>query len=422
MIDQQQTITLLGSAGGAAKAILSILNQAAVDKKDPIYRFISRCRIHLVDYKQKEQAYFYRLFPHLQNQFAFHQFDLKDTKKFIEHLKNTQSTIVIDTSWADTVEMLEGCNKLGVKYVNTALENTMVDENEELYEGFPLMERFRHFEKFKDQFTNTAAIIGSGMNPGVVQWMAIELLKESGGESPLGCYIVEHDSSFFKNKTKAKENVIYTTWSPECFLDEAIASYPMFMREHTPLFLYEDVYNVEFKVTLGNKQFHGCLMPHEEVYTLGKLFNMESGFLYKVNDHTTELIRSNLGDVDALWDYEMKVLDPCDAVLKGEDLVGVLLVYKDREQYMYNVLSNKDVFSKFKTSATYFQVACGVYAALSVLLLDAIPKGVYYVDELLLNTQNRYGEYLAYYMTDFVKGENPQTDGLLLNRMRRVDS
>ena len=89
---------------------------------------------------------------------------------------------------------------------------------------------------------------------------------------------------------------------------------------------------------------------------------------------------------------------------------------------MYNVLSNKAVFSKFKTSATYFQVACGVYAALSVLLLDAIPKGVYYVDELLLNTRNRYGEYLAYYMTDFVKGENPQTDGLLLNRMKRVDS
>jgi hypothetical protein len=302
--------------------------------------------------------------------------------------------------------------------VNIALENTMIDENEELYEGFPLIERIRYFEKFKDEFSNSSAIIGSGMNPGVVQWMAIELLKKDSEERPLGCYIVEHDSSFFKNKKIAKENVIYTTWSPECFLDEAILSYPMFMKHNTPLFLYENVYDLEFKVTLGTKQFYGCLMPHEEVYTLCKLYNMEGGFLYKVNDHTTELIRSNLDDVDKLWDYEMKVLDPLDAKLEGEDLVGVLLVYQNKERYMYNVLSNELIFSQYKTNATYFQVACGIYASLSVLLLDQIPKGAYYVDELLLKTSNNYGQYLTYYMTDFVTGENKHTDGLLLQRMK----
>lgn len=420
MNDQRKTITILGSAGGVAKSILSILNQSAVDEKDPIHHFISSCMIHLIDHKQKEKDYFCRLFPHLQNQFAVHQFDLKDTGKFIEHLKSTQTTIVIDVSWADTVDMLNCCDKLGVKYINTALENTMIDENEELYKGFSLIERIRYFEKFKDQFTNTAAIVGSGMNPGVVQWMAIELLKEKKEEPPLGCYIVEHDSSFFKNKKNAKEKVIYTTWSPECFLDEAIACYPMFMSQHTPLFLYENVYDFEFKVTLGKKHFYGCLMPHEEVYTLCKLYNMEGGFLYKVNDHTTELIRSNLDDVAKLWEYDMKVLDPLEAALKGEDLVGVLLVYKDRERYMYNVLSNESIFSKYKTNATYFQVACGLYAALSVLLMDQIPKGVYYVDDLLLKTNNHYGQYLAYYMTNFVTGENNHTDGLLLQRMKKM--
>lgn len=422
MNHQQKIISILGSSGGVAKSILSILNQSAVDSKDPIHHFISSCRIHLIDVKQKEKKYFYKLFPHLKGQLVFHEFDLKETETFLEHLKSTKTTIVIDTSWADTAEMVKCCDQLGVQYINTALENTMIDENEELYEGFQLLERIRCFEKVKAQFTNTTAIIGSGMNPGVVQWMAIELLRENEEELPLGCYIVEHDSSFFKNKKKAKKNVIYTTWAPECFLDEAIASYPMFMSQHTPLFLYENVYDVEFKVTLGKKKFHGCLMPHEEVYTLGKLFNMEGGFLYKVNDHTTKLIRSNLDDVDKLWEYEMKVLDPQDAVLKGEDLVGVLLVYKDKERYMYNVATNKEIFAKYKTNATYFQVACGLYAALSVLLLNPIPKGVYYVDELLLQTKNQYGDYLTYYMTDFVKGENPHTDGLLLQRMKKADS
>ena len=321
----------------------------------------------MVDSRQQEKEYYDRLFPNLKDHIDLHEFDLKDLKKFTDHLKHTKTSLVVDVSWADTVEMLQCCDQLGVNYVNTALENTMVDENEELYEGFGLIERLRHLEKHKDKLVNSSAIIGSGMNPGVVQWMAIELLKtDTSDETPIGCYIVEHDTSFYKDKKMAKENVVYTTWSPECFLDEAILSYPMFMKNHIPLFLYEKVYDVEFKVTLGDKQFYGCLMPHEEVYTLGKLYDMEGGFLYKINDHTTELIRSNMDDLDKIWDFEMKVLDPLDATLEGEDLAGVLLVYKDKERYMYNVSRNDTIFAEYKTNATYFQVACGIYAALAV--------------------------------------------------------
>lgn len=419
MKDKGKVITILGSGGGVAKSILSILNKSVKDVDDPIYHIVSKSKIHLVDHKQKKKEYFRDLFPNLKDYIVLHQFDLKDNKNFIKHLKETKTSLVIDVSWADTVEMLECCDQLGVNYVNTALENTMIDDNEDLYEGFGLIERLRHLEKHKDKFINSTSIIGSGMNPGVVQWMAFELLKaDSSDELPLGCYIVEHDTSFYKNKKRAKQNVIYTTWSPECFLDEAILSYPMFMKNHIPLFLYEKVYDVEFKVTLGDKQFYGCLMPHEEVYTLGKLYDMECGFLYKINDHTTDLICSNLDDVDKLWGYEMKVLDPLKSRLDGEDLAGVLLVYQDKERYMYNVSNNESIFAEYKTNATYFQVACGIYASLSVLLLDQIAKGAYYVDELLLKTNNHYGDYLTYYMTDFVIGENEHSEGLLHQRMK----
>ena len=412
-------ITILGSGGGVAKSILSILNKSVHDEKDPIHHIIKGSRIHLVDNKQKEEVYFHSLFPNLKDHIVLHQFDLTDNDNFINHLKDTKTTLVVDVSWADTVEMLQCCDQLGVNYVNTALENTEVDDNEDLYEGFGLLERLRHLEKHKDNILNSSAIIGSGMNPGVVQWMAIELIKgDSSDELPLGCYIVEHDTSFYKDKNVAKENVVYTTWSPECFLDEAILSYPMFMKNHIPLFLYEKVYDVEFKVTLGDKQFYGCLMPHEEVFTMGKLYDMEGGFLYKINDHTTELIRANIDDLEKIWDFEMKVLDPLDAPLEGEDLAGVLFVYQDKERYMYNVLSNDSIFAQYKTNATYFQVACGIYAALSVMLFDQIPKGAYYVDELLLKTTNHYGDYLTYYMTDFVTGENKHSDGLLHQRMK----
>ncbi|WHX98208.1 S-adenosylmethionine decarboxylase related protein [Neobacillus sp. DY30] len=418
MKDHQTVISIFGSAGGVAKSVLSILNHSASDTKDPIHHLITNSPIHLIDLKQKEPQYYQNLFPHLTNQIHCHQFDLKDKAQVKNHLTGTKTSIVIDVSWADTVEMLQCCDELGIKYVNSALENTYIDDHEEQFAGFPLIERIHYFEKHKDMFKNTSAIVCSGMNPGVVQWMAFELMNQNGDEQPLGCYIVEHDTSFFKKKSQAKKNVIYTTWSPECFLDEAISCYPMFMKKGTPLFLYENVYDIEFKVTLGKKIFYGSLMPHEEVYTLGQLYDMESGFLYKVNEHTTKIIRDHIDDTDVLWDFEMKVLDPQEAPLTGEDLVGVLLAFPDKERYMYNVLDNERIFAQYKTNATYFQVACGIYASLSVLLLDNIPNSVYYVDELLLKTTNQFGQYLTHYMTDFVIGENPQTDGLLLDRMR----
>lgn len=207
--------------------------------------------------------------------------------------------------------------------------------------------------------------------------MSLELMKMYPEEIPLACYIVEDDTFFFQDKSLAKKNEIYMTWSPECFLDEAIMSYPMFMQNHTPLFLHEDVYALDFKVTLGTKEFYGCLMPHEEVYTLAQLFNFESGFIYKVNDHTTNVIRENLGNTEDIWDFKFKVLNPAESPLDGKDLIGVLLVFKDKEVYMYNTLSNKVIFDQYQINATYFQVACGLYSALATLLLDQLLKGIF---------------------------------------------
>lgn len=415
-------ISILGSSGGVAKAVLSILSKSLQDKNDPIHKLIYNCQIHLIDKKQKDISYFHQLFPNLKEKIFLYEFDLENTIRFKEHIKNTKTTLVIDVSWADTVKMLKCCNELGVSYINSALENTAVDEDVDgEYEGFTTSKRYEFFEKYKNNFLNTTSIICSGMNPGVVQWMALKMIKENDNTIPKACYIVEEDDSFYIDESIAQKDTIYTTWSPECFLDEAILSYPLFMKQNTQLFIYEEVYAIEFKVTLGEKQFYGCIMPHEEVLTLGELYNMEVGFIYKVNDHTTQVIRENIDNLDILWERPMKVLDPSEYPLKGQDLVGVLLVYDDKEVYMYNALNNKEIFDQYKVSATYFQVACGIYGAIAAILLDNIPKGIYYVDNLLLKTDSQYGEYLSYYMKEFVIGENEISDGLLLDRIKIIN-
>ena len=152
-------------------------------------------------------------------------------------MKNTNTELVIDVSRADSVEILRCCNEYGIKYISTALESSQLDEADSLNDGFLLKERLRVYEENKNTFKNTSAIIGSGMNPGIVQWMAIDLMNQFPSEKPLACYIVEHDNSFYENPTLAQKNTVYTTWSPDCFLEEAVTSFPMFVKENIPIFL-----------------------------------------------------------------------------------------------------------------------------------------------------------------------------------------
>ncbi|MBT2658056.1 S-adenosylmethionine decarboxylase related protein [Bacillus sp. ISL-18] len=418
MNDRKLVLTILGSAGGLARSLLALLNKASLDQHDPIQQKLYNSTIHLIDYKQRPLDYYQRICPNLIHQLTIHQMDLKDTIILRNFLKESHTALVIDVSLADSVEMLDCCNQLGVHYVNSALENIYIQDHANDYKGFPLIERLRFFEKYKQDYTNLKAIICSGMNPGVVQWMAIELMNHYPNEQPLACLIVEHNSSFLKLQTAANKNAVYTTKPPDRFLTTAIQNFPMFMQNRTPLFLNEQVYDLGFRATLGDKQFHGCLLPNEAVYFLCKQYDMEGGYLYKVNDHTTSLIRENVNHPDKIGKLDKTILAPLLSPLDGENLVGVLLIYPDKERYMYHGLSNEGSMERFNTNAAYFQAASGLYAALAVILNDGIPNGVYSVDELLLKTTNHYGQYLSCHLTDFVCGENTQTDGLLLERMK----
>ncbi|WP_373233064.1 S-adenosylmethionine decarboxylase related protein [Cohnella sp.] len=417
--NRARSFTLLGSSGGLAKAVLSLLNAAVTDNNDPIHGILVQTELHLIDLNQREPLYYSDLYPNLFSRLHLHQMDLNNLQAFKQHLVDTDSRLVIDVSWADTLEMLNCCNELAIPYVNSALENKAVDEDPTLY-GFPLTERYDRFEDQKAHFTNTHAIVCSGMNPGVVQWMAFQLQQENPDRTPLACYVVEHDSSFFTDALYVQPQTLYTSWSVECFLDEAILSYPMFVKGHVPHYLHEEVYSAEYKVRLGEKQFYGCLMPHEEVLTLGMLRDWEVGFIYRVNDLTTGLIRNHLDHVDELWDWNQQILEPSLGDVSGEDLVGVLFVYDNEEKYLYNVMNSRDIYPIYRTNATYLQVACGVYAAIACILLDPVPRGVHYIDELLQIGGSRYGDYLSTHMKTFVRGTNDRSDGFLLQRRREA--
>jgi saccharopine dehydrogenase-like NADP-dependent oxidoreductase len=422
MTNERLVMTLLGSGGGVGKAVLALLEQVLQDTNAPLHAALASSTIHCIDAKPLQlETDYTTYYPQLASHLVLHQFDLQDTERFKQHLVDTASVLVIDASWADTIAMLECCNELAIAYVNTALESAEVDRRNEL-EGFTLIERYARFKESRSSFTSLKAIIGSGMNPGVVQWFAISLMQEQPDKLPLACYIVETDNSFYADRAMLQPNTVYSTWSPECYLDEAILNYPMYVSNHMPLFLYRQVYEQTFLVRLGLTSFEGCLMPHEEVLSLGERFPFELGFIYKVNEVTTDILHSHLNDADELWDWKHQLLDPRDAELEGSDLVGVLLVYDDHERYLFNVMENKEIFEAYGTNATYFQVACGLYGGICSLLLGEVPKGAHWVDELSDDGIKAYGDYISYFMKPFVRGTNDSSDGLLLQRLREWNS
>ena len=76
------SITLLGSAGGAAKAVLAILNQAIANEKDPIYKVLKNAKFHLVDIKQKDRNYYDELFSNLKDQLYLYEINLQNVVEF----------------------------------------------------------------------------------------------------------------------------------------------------------------------------------------------------------------------------------------------------------------------------------------------------------------------------------------------------
>ncbi|EFM10390.1 conserved hypothetical protein [Paenibacillus curdlanolyticus YK9] len=413
-------ITVLGSSGGVARALLTLFEHSLLDEHSPLHACLANSRIHGIDREQKPRSYYRSFAPELSARLKLHQLDLTDAESLKEHCVRTNTQLVIDLSWADTRSMIACCDELGISYVNTALEDEEVDEEPEL-ETTSLLERIDRFDAAESTYKRVKAIVCSGMNPGVVQWMAVELMKENPDKKPRAIYVVEKDDTFYEDPSLVKPNTVYVTWSPECFLEEAVSNFPVYSIGETTYMIYGNVYDREYEVRMGDITFSGCIMAHEETIALAEDYEVESAFIYRVNDYTTEQIYDNLDDTDELWKYDQKLLHPDDGKLVGGDLIGVLIVYDDHERYMYNHVTNEEAYAEFKTNATYLQVASGVYAAASVLVLDSVESGVHWVHDLAEAADSRYGDYVMYYLREFVTGTNDSTDGMLLQRVVEDD-
>ncbi len=374
---QKPNFLILGASGGVANAVLHYLSH----HRDLFSRLI------LIDKNSKILKD--PFIDHKGLDYKFEKIDLKFPEKESEYLnilKNHQIDIVLDLTDADSAPLLEATNKAGISYVNTALNS----EAETAKEILPPI-----YAK-KDLLNNAAHILCAGMNPGNVNMWARYGIEKFG--VPQEIIHMEYDTSKIASHWHPA-----VTWSLKEFLVECVRDPGGKVLaggkivETLPNALQKRVYmkNLLSPVMKLKQYPYGFMIIHEENFTISKKYGVPSKFIYAIHTKTMDNLIKIYSEKGAVTREELCLADNTTEILDGSDSIGVMLDYPDKKVYYWNSVPNVAMIG---TSATYFQVAVGVFSALFTLLFDDLEKRVHFTEEL-------FDTHFKHYMFDNLRVE-----------------
>ncbi|HOI45145.1 MAG TPA: saccharopine dehydrogenase C-terminal domain-containing protein [Candidatus Aminicenantes bacterium] len=284
-------------------------------------------------------------------------------------LKDKHVDIVLDVTDDETLPLFHATDRAGVNYVNTSI-NGPKKTHEQILELWDQ----------RDQFNNGVHILGTGMNPGIVNMWARHGIEKFG--LPLKITIFEYDSS----QTAACDHPM-VTWSVKQFLEEVSGEPSIVMagrdqpREYHPNAI-ENRINMKpiLSPILPLEEYpEGFIVPHEEVVSLSQKYDLPVKFVYAINIRTMRALIDAYRRTGRLFLEDILLGDNTELTLKGADNIGVLLEYPDKRVYYFNSIANSAITG---TNATYTQVVTGVIAALLTLAADRLERGAYFVEDL----------------------------------------
>lgn len=135
-------------------------------------------------------------------------------------------------------------------------------------------------------------------------------------------------------------------------------------------------------------------IPHEEIYTIINLNPLCKlcAFLYSAPQKLQEHLIQLRGE-QSLLQNEIPVLHD----IEGYDCVGIL-IYDDSKNltYTYNKANHQHCFKEYSCNGTSWQVACGIYVALTIMpFLDLgsytfsnVPKSLFHIIDKTLENLN----------------------------------
>jgi len=166
----------------------------------------------------------------------------------------------------------------------------------------------------------------------------------------------------------------------------------------------------------------GHRVLHEENLTIAHKYNIPSKFIYAVNIKTMDILDKIYKKKKNILKKNLILGDNTNRILEGSDSIGVLLKYPNKKVYYFNTIPNIAVIG---TSATYTQVAIGIFAALLTLIFDKVKPGIHFVEDLYhANFKNYMFENMRVQEFVFKKNKlssyNPEIKIKESNKFKRV--
>ena len=268
-------------------------------------------------------------------------------------------TQVIEVADVDTLEFSKVCAKHGADHVTATIQTGEEDT-------MPAVHRV--FEQVKAE--RGSQLLGSGMNPGVVNALVLagieEFTKRAGATPDLyAIYITEQDTT--RRATPSKGDVFEMSWSPRHALGELLETHASYYSDGEQHCFEHPPHLASYDVRCGADQVVAMLTPHEEVVSLGTRFApVECAFLYAVPRQAEEALHRHPDRKAEDW-KTTKLFPPYATDLVGHDRVGVLLCSRDHGELWVGFHNEASDGAPWGTNATELQAASGVLAGWSRL-------------------------------------------------------
>lgn len=291
---------------------------------------------------------------------------------------------VIDLSFLDTHECAKACDALGVSYLNTSVENWPGTR----LESWPDLVR-SILPGVRPQLERSSVLIGSGMNPGVVNALvpaALQAFAQCTNTDPtpeaLDIYaiLVTEEDTTVDAGAPEDTNTFPMTWSPVQCLEELLMPDAVVARQGVIGGLGHPPYAAQYRARCGDRQIEGMVVPHEEIMTLAQRYRtVEMAFIYRLAPAARRALAAHPEKTrPADWDT-YRMYPPACGKLTGSDRVGVLLCSRRFGELWLGHEVAAEAGQPLGTGATHLQVAAGVLAGWSQLGARA---GLHLVEEL----------------------------------------
>ncbi|MEZ4452888.1 MAG: hypothetical protein R3B09_25745 [Nannocystaceae bacterium] len=272
---------------------------------------------------------------------------------------------VIELGRVDTFECLSATAAAGADYLSTNLENwESVTATNRPWERHTLPCARRLLPGSRPTITRGSHLVGSGMNPGIVNVLAFQAAEalRARARAPIEIdrlYVTEVDTS--EPTVPVPEGALPMTWSPASCIDELTEPRSMYVDHGEVMILDHRPTHARYEARCGHDQVAGYAVAHDELMTLSYRFpRAELAFIYQVMPAALRAL-ARTSDPSTLTGLGLyPPVGPAPGA--GYDRVGVLVGAEGAGELWVGIETAQGEARRYGTNATELQVAAGVLA------------------------------------------------------------